>query len=147
MMSLPVRTDEAVTMKDDLSRIALQAAMELDLIKRRQATSREHVNRLTERLNRDTGLGTNPAKISQLAPITAEVLARSIGAYSKSNVSSFDELAAQLKELLNRFDKLDEIDDNSIGGLMRFCVTLHDEIFSRRRAVESERRPRSPYRV
>lgn len=128
--------------------LALRAARQLDLASRGKNFSSDEINAFVERLQVDSDIPPSVEKVRSLAPGDIGVMQRALLAYGGDEPTTIEDLAQNLENLFGEIRQpLDKLDKEHIDRLIAFCITLHDEMLSHRRAYQESRKLRSQYRV
>jgi len=131
---------------EDVSLLALKAAMEVEAIKRHEAIS-GYAKRLREVLLRQTCGDPTSESVRNLAPNTIEAYRRAAKAATEALPGNFNELSEVLKEVVADLENISDASKERRDRLVRFLTAVHDELLGKRQGSELRRRPSSRYRI
>ena len=132
----------------DLAKLALNAAKELDRLRRGENAQINHVREIADRLETESGVGRNDCSASYLSPTKVELIFDSTSSYTKQHGDLSADIYGQFAQIISDLKAVTASSEpGRLTQLVDFLVKFHDTLYSHQKNLSSARRPNSRFRV
>lgn len=132
----------------DLAKLALNAAKELDRLSRGEEVAISYAREVARCLETESGINRNDGSASYLSPTKVEIIYDSTSGRTGDYQNFSADIQSQFTKIISDLRTVSASSEpDQLARLVEFLVKFHDVLYSRQRNIHSARRPNSRFRV